>query len=267
MTTKIIIAFIFFLSLISCSSEQKNEIKIIQQLNYSKLKTKKIYFGHQSVGNNLIDGIKYHLQENPESNISISELIDTLNINSGLNHSNIGKNRDPISKINSFNKLIENDLNNQIEIAGFKFCYVDFNDETNIQEVFSNYREVMDNLSEKYPKINFIHFTVPLKTIENNPKNFIKKILGKDIGLKNNKARQEFNNLLVEHYDQNSIFDIAKIESTYPNGKRNFSLVNNEKIYSMVNEYSNDGGHLSDYGKKYIGGEFLMFLDNFIKDE
>lgn len=269
MTAKILCLIYGCLILVGCSTEinkksimKSNILAQYDDSDFRRLENVKIYFGHQSVGFNLIDGVKNELKQNPTIHLNINKLANPLDISPGLTHSQIGKNGRPKSKIDDFKKLIDSGLGEQIDIAGFKFCYADINNETDVNELFSYYRVTMDNLSIKYPKVKFVHFTVPIRTIRKDTKALINKFLGRDLSVKNNHARQKFSNLLIQHYSENSIFDLAKTESTFPNGERQYVIENNETIYSMVNEYSNDGGHLSEYGKKQIGSQFLIFLIN-----
>ena len=118
----------------------------------------------------------------------------------------------------------------------------------------------MEEINNQYPEVRLVHFTVPLRTLENGPKAIINRFLGRDLNLINNEVRQNFNELLVNEYDPIEVFDIARIESTYPDGKRNFKQRNGKKVYSLIPEYSSDGGHLSNIGAKYLSSEFLIFL-------
>ncbi len=54
--------------------------------------------------------------------------------------------------------------------------------------------------------------------------------------------------------------DLAKYESTFPDDKREFTVVKNKKIYAMIPAYTDDGGHLSKIGEYNIGLQFLLFL-------
>jgi hypothetical protein len=75
MTKKIkLISLIFILSILSISckggkmSDKAVPLTPIENINESiwrKLSQKKIYFGHQSVGNNIIKGLEDILNENP----------------------------------------------------------------------------------------------------------------------------------------------------------------------------------------------------------
>jgi hypothetical protein len=79
-----------------------------------------------------------------------------------------------------------------------------------------------------------------------------------------NIQRNKFNHLLREQYKSyDPIFDLAKIESTFPNGKT-CSFTKNGTIYhSLVPAYTNDGGHLNELGGKVVARHLLMFLANF----
>lgn len=264
-------SFIFLLILlISCKKNKEllidnnnpmKNIKTIKQAQWNKLANKNIYFGHQSVGYNMIDGIESILKENPNIKIDIKEGNELIKFESPVfAHAKIGKNGNPKSKIDAFYKIIDESLGENVDIAGFKFCYVDFNKNTDVKDVFENYKLNMDKINQKYPNTKIIHFTAPIRAIQTGPKAWVKKLLNKSIGIEDNHTRQQFNELLNNEYKDQSVFDIAKFESTYPDKSREFTKVNGEKIYSMIPDYTNDGGHLSKNGKYHIGTQFLLFL-------
>ncbi len=59
---------------------------------------------------------------------------------------------------------------------------------------------------------------------------------------------------------RNFMFDLARFESTLVDGRRS-SFTKNETIYfSMVKEYSSDGVHLNELGRKIVAEQFLIFL-------
>ncbi len=237
-----------------------NKIKIISQKKWDQLGLQKIYFGHQSVGYNMVDGMEVVLKANPNIRLNIKKGKDSdLFKIPVFAHDNNGLNRDPKSKIDDFYNTVQK-ISSSIDIAGFKFCYVDVERGINVNELFSYYKKQMKEIALSYPDLTLIHYTVPLKSLQSGPKAFIKNLLGKDIGIEDNIIRNEFNTLLRKEYPDPIIFDIAKIESTFANGKRLFSEVNGKKIYTMVPAYTNDGGHLSKVGKKKIGEEYLCFL-------
>ena len=55
-------------------------------------------------------------------------------------HASNGKNGDPKSKIDDLYQDMENGLGKKVDIAGFKFCYVDIKDDTDVNEIFEYYK-------------------------------------------------------------------------------------------------------------------------------
>ena len=238
------------------------EINLSQE-ELQNLASKKIYFGHQSVGYNIIEGI--------DDILSIDGSGIKLNIKETRNpddfdapvfaHSGIGRNYEPISKIDDFKKLIESGVGNKVDIAFFKFCYVDVNENTNLEEVFKHYTDTFSILEAEYPKVKFAHCTAPLTVIQGGVKAGIKKILGKSGEEENNRKRGIFNRMLKEKYGSR-VFDLAKAESTYPDGAKAEFSKNNEKFAYLIPEYSDDGGHLNKLGKQRVAEELIRFLSN-----
>ena len=268
------IAILAFIFIFSCSGGKMEEqqssfdsIKDVPDTVWQKLKNKKIYFGHRSVGNNILDGIKDIMKENPKIHLTIAETTDQADFNVGLlGHSPIGDNGDPISKINAFSDVIENGLGNKVDIASFKFCFADFTTKTkDITKIFNDYKNTMSQLKKKYPGITFVHFTVPLVINKTTWKTWIKIFLRKEEiwEYDQNIIKNKFNNLIRKEYDgKEAIFDIARIESIYPDGSRSTFTRNGKIYYSLVPEYSRDGAHLNEIGRKKVAEQFLVLLAN-----
>ncbi len=235
-----------------------------------KLAEKRIYFGHQSVGYNVIDGIRDILKDYPDVNITIAETDKPSEYHKGVfGHSRIGKNTDPISKIDDFVKKINSGLGNVVDSAFFKLCYVDITSKTDIQKVFSYYKVQMDKLEKKYPSVLFLHVTVPLKTNDPVPqgkkqkiKYFIKTVLGMETGKNENQAdnivRNRFNELLKNNYK--NVIDLAGFESVSADGKECVFSVDGKQYRQLVGDYTCDGGHLNETGRRTVAIKFLSFL-------
>lgn len=267
-----LLIIIFFISIffISCDGgkmvEQKvqyNSLNDIPASSWEKLSKKKIYFGHQSVGFNIIEGLKDLMKENPQIKLNIVETNNPNDFNKGIfAHSRVGKNVDPKSKIDEFAKFTEQGIGENADIAFFKFCYVDVRSETDSQKVFDNYKQSMSNLTKKYPKTTFIHITVPLNQKQTGLKAWIKKIIGRHIGgYDDNIKRTEFNELLIKEYDgKEPIYDLAKIESTRPDGTRETFSKDGKTYYALFSDYTYDGGHLNETGRKKVAKQLLILL-------
>lgn len=233
----------------------------ISETEMKKIAEKKIYFGHQSVGYNILDGINDILKQNPGVKLNIVESNDPNIFNKPVfAHSSIVQNDNPELKVNDFVNYIKKGIGNNADIAFFKFCYVDINNTTDVERIFSVYKETMERLKREYPKTKFIHVTVPLTVSNPTIKSFIKKLIGKQ---DNNLKRNQFNDKLLKEYDgKDPIFDLARAESTYPDGNRVSFTDGEKRYYSLAPEYTDDGGHLNERGRKVVARELLKFLSN-----
>lgn len=231
----------------SCKGDRMNytSIKDVPAARWAELAQKKIYFGHQSVGFNILDGIAeivknhkaiiFHILEGHESSLFNQSVFA---------HSRVGQNTKPETKIVQFQQIMDDDLGSKVDIAFLKFCYVDIRANSEVQRNLSQYEEMVTNISRKYPRLTLVHFTVPLKVSKPTWKTKLKNILGKDSWeFADNIKRNEFNKLLREKYQETGLlFDISRFESSRQTGERVVFSVNGEE-YEMLNpDYTDDGG-------------------------
>lgn len=227
----------------------------------------RIYFGHMSVGGNIISGLESILAENRDIKLNIIERNPGKTLpDKFLLHSSIGKNTDPLSKCIDFKNIIELELKDKINYAMFKFCYIDISENTNIDELFVKYKKTMDKLVSTYSEIQFIHVTVPLQHIVSGPSVWIRELLGQPNNTKlANIKRNQFNELLRENYKNQPLFDLASFESIHPNGSKEiFHYKSNTKYQGLIDNYTDDGRHLNDFGKRKIAGDFISQLAKII---
>lgn len=224
-----------------------------------KVAGKRIYFGHQSVGLNIIDGIGDILKEHRDIELKIEKTRDPLALDSPVfAHSMLGENEDPVSKINDFEHSMNSGIGAKAEIAFFKFCYVDITRTTDLDRIFTAYMTAMQRLKEKYPRTQFVHLTVPLSVSTPSVKGWIKGVLGRE---DNNIKKQVFNEMLRREYaGKDPLFDLAAIESTYPDGSRATFTSNGTTYYSLVPHYTSDSGHLNETGRRIMASQLLHFL-------
>lgn len=243
-------------------------LKDVPESTWKTLSKKKIFFGHQSVGFNIIDGIKDIMKENPQIKLNIVETSNPADFKSGLfAHAQVGKNMDPKSKIDAFASYMEKGIGDRANIGFFKFCYVDITAETHVGKVFTEYENTMSRLEKTYPKTTFVHVTIPFTTTQTGIKAWIKKLIGRAIGgYDENAKRNEFNKLLRQEYEGKApIFDLARVESTFPDGKLSSFTKDGNTYYSLVPDYTYDGGHLNETGRKKVAEQLLIVLANLCK--
>lgn len=228
------------------------------------LSEKSFYFAHQSVGVNTIDGLKMILPENPRVKLNIVEGAGSALARPGVFlHSNVGKNRFPGTKIDEFVNNIDQSLGGKVDAAFLKFCYVDMEQAGNPAELFQSYKASVSALKAKHPGTTFVHFTLPIKSIPTDMKTRIKDALGMSIEEKeDNKKRADFNQLIRQEYaGKEPIFDIAHLESISPVTGKVYGFKDSDRIVEvMAPDNTNDGGHLTESGKRWIAEQLVVFL-------
>jgi hypothetical protein len=238
-------------------SGTKNTGEIIK-----KVSDLKIYFGHRSVGNDILGGIEQWenetgVQLNKVESKDFSSLGDA-----SLVHFRVGSNTDPRSKIDEFVSLVAQIPQEANPVAFFKLCYIDIVGNTDIDPLFEYYKEKMLYLKETYPNIRFMVTTVPLMGHQKGIKAIVKKMLGRQpTGVLGNIKRDEFNQRLIREFQGiMPVFDLGGIESIRPDGtKETYSFKGNEYPY-MHKNYTYDYGHLTDFGAKTLSYNLLAFL-------
>lgn len=244
-----------------CSGDEKPTFKNVSNMekltanDWNKLSEKKIFFGHRSVGSNIIDGLIELRNQRNSPAFNILETKDKSDFRPPVfAHAQIGENLYPKSKIDEFTRILENGLADSVDIAFMKLCFADINRHTDINELFEYYQTSINSLQEKYPNLKIIHCTVPLTPKRTGLKGIIRRFLLMD----DNPYRHKYNQLMRSHYSDFELFDVAKMESTFPDNTAN--IYGYKKTPGLVPEYSSNGGHLNQRGKLLIANELLHFL-------
>lgn len=228
------------------------------------LTRKSFYFGHQSVGRDLMDGVSLIVEESPQLGIRIVEDESVGAMTPGtIAHSRIGQNGAPESKLSKFEDVLDAGAGAKIDSASLKLCYVDITSGSDVQNIFRDYRGRIAALKAKYPNVQFIHFTMPIRSAPIGKKPDLKRFLGIEIQEdQDNIARARFNDLIRAEYEgKEPVFDIAKLESLALESNETHKLKSGNHEYEVMapsNTY--DGGHLSDDAKRHIGEQFIVFL-------
>jgi len=228
-----------------------------------KVRSMRVYFGHQSVGKNILDGLQSLAAENPAYKLNIVETDAPEKMTGPIfAHFRVGSNMTPDSKIESFRDHISRS-GKGVDVAFFKFCYVDVGADTDVEALFQKYRKTMTDLKTQFPNVTFVHVSIPVKTIDGGVKGIVKKILGKSNGEEANVSRTRYNDLLRKEYSgKDPLFDLAAVESTTPDGSRVQGEKNGARYEALYPSYSDDGEHLNRDG----GRRAAMTLLNTLAD-
>ncbi len=180
-------------------------------------------------------------------------------------HAQVGRNTDPTSKIKAFEKIMDTGVGKKVDIAFFKFCYIDIIRDSNPQEIFTNYQNAIEGLKGRYPDTEFLHVTVPIRSAPKGVKRYLKQsiklLIGKQGVLDDNMKRRHYNTLLNDAYSKTDpLFDLALAESISPSGYRCYAVKEKKRIYFMDSQYTYDGGHLNEHGRKRVAEQLLIIL-------
>lgn len=215
-----------------------------QSSDLDNLHHQRVFFGHQSVGENIIYGLRTLYADDgqqPPTILAISGA-DELNSMTGsyLAHSRIGQNGDPESKIAHFEQLIRSGVGAKTDAALMKLCYVDFRRTTDPQKLYGLYRATLTGLERDFPDVSFIYTTVPLVSSDSYSSSYV------------NSLRTQFNSLLRAEAKDKTILDIAALESTNEGGSTFTGDLYGFAYEAMRPEYTTDGGHLNITGAQRV---------------
>jgi len=229
-----------------------------------ELSKKKVFFGHQSVGYNIVSGfedLKQHDDRLGGIHLVRMDHPDAVTA-PGIYHASIGANGFPLKKIEAFREWLEAGRRGaQFDIAFFKFCYVDFNRISDPKEIMRAYVEAIERLKAEFPNLDLIHVTVPLQVHRRGIRSFVRNIVRGDL---DNVKRDEYNRLLLEKFGEaGSVYDLARVESTRPDGQRSGFNHGGRFYPSLFKGYTTDGGHLNSRGKLAAARELLAVLCRF----
>src|SRR5438067_13440368 len=221
---------------------------------------KRIYFAHQSVGANLLAGVA-DLAREAGVPLRMVETSRAADLAPGVfGHFFVPENGEPQRKLVNFKAALGEGSN--ADIALIKFCYVDVDGTTDAPALFARYQATLAELRAKNPRTTFVHVTLPLTTAQTGWKALAKRLLGRaPYGTVENVRRAQYNTLLRRTYrGREPIFDLARVESTAPDGTTTRVSWNGSIAPAMVVAYTEDGGHLNAQGKLLAARELIKVL-------
>jgi hypothetical protein len=213
-----------------------------------------VLFGHQSIGQNMLDGIR-DLGSDGMLVPDILSLEDTMPPGDGtaICAFRVGRNRDPMEKFRHFSDIVRGPPGDNVNAAIVKLCYVDVEDRSRIPGLFAAYQRMIDEVQSHRPTLAIGHCTVPLKVASSRLASTAQRLFGRWPGTdESNDARREYNDLLRKRYAaDHALFDLASIESrTAPAGRSQ----------SLARAFTDDGSHLNKKGRRVVAELFLEFV-------
>ena len=201
----------------------------------------RVVFGHQSVGWNIIDAMRATYQDRNVGLLVVDGSENLPAAGGGFAQVEIGVNGDPASKFDAFAAAVSDGV--AVEVAAMKLCFVDITSGTDVPAVFRQYTSMVNALQASHPQTALMHFTVPL-TVDDPASNL---------------KRQRYNSLMRRRYGS-ALVDLARIESTRPNGSRVAGRWRGHRYYALFRGYAADEGHLNGRGANRVAAAFVVTL-------
>ena len=244
-------------------SIQGNVASAITTADLTAVARTRVFFGHFSVGMNVLDAVPGVYADHGVSAPPIERGGTQPGPNGGfIAHQFIGKDVMPLLKLEDFDRTMRGGMGRQVDVALMKFCWADIYSNTDVDALFTRYRDTMAALERDFPNVTFIHVTVPLTTepgLVTELKTRLKTLLGRRDGRGQpaNVTRERLNALIRGEYAGRHLFDLAAIESTKPDGMRVLGRYDNQEYFALYDGYASDFAHLNAVGSKIAATAFL----------
>jgi hypothetical protein len=212
--------------------------------NLAALGSLRIVFGHQSVGENILDGLR-DLAREAGVPLAIATPEDTPSAGSGaVIHARIGRNTEPLSKLEAFGPVVDAAATHgPVDVALLKFCYIDIDERTDVDGLFEAYRSTLDAVAARHPSTRVVPATAPLRHSAGGPGVWVRELLGRPNRSKlDNLARHRFNERVRRHWAGRALFDLAAAEATGPDGRRETFRAAGMACDHLRSDYTDDGG-------------------------
>ncbi len=250
-------------SMLAADSIDLSPLDRVPAAVWDSLAQKRIYFGHMSVGYDVIAGVEEIRRRKPGVRLAFVETDDLARLESpAFAHSRVGRNGDPSAKIADFERRMTSPGSERVDIAFVKLCYADIGAATPVDEIFAESESALLRLAAARPRTKFVRVSVPLTARPAGLKARLKRIAGRGTDHDaDNRARERWNGLLrSKSRDGLPLFDIAAAESRLPDGTVVSVTVGGEAVPCLARCYTTDGGHLNDAGRLVAAREMLLVL-------
>jgi hypothetical protein len=244
-------------------SEPTRTIRDIPASETRRLQTARIFFGHQSVGADIMAGVEDLVKSNAALQLRVVPLQGpSLPEGAFFAHEKIGENGKPALKTDVFATLLEHGFDKNLDIAFHKYCFVDITESTDEARLFAHYKETLARLHAESPNVTFVHVTTPLTVVQSGWRAAVKRVIGRTPDhYGDNLTRERYNQLMRREYaGREPLFDLAKVESTRPDGSRETFSFGDQSAFALVPEYASDGAHLNPEGRRRVAEQLLVLL-------
>lgn len=242
------------------TSPSPTSLADVTPAEWQRLAARRLFFGHQSVGGNILDGVVKVLAEHPDIGLRVVEASDPARMTApALYHARIGKNGAPQTKLESF-RQIAGAMGEGAAMV--KYCYVDVDAGTDPAKLFGAYRDGIAALKAANPSLTVVHLTLPLQADWGHFHHYWRVLRNQLTTYRElNSLRHAFNEQVRQTYGgRDPIFDLAQLQSVGADGREQAVRWQWRRVPVLARDWTEDGGHLNEAGRRRVGEAFLAFL-------
>lgn len=226
------------------------------------LSRRTVLFGHQSVGENLLDGLRLHARARGVALRVVEAGAGGLE-RGALSHAFLASNGEPLAKLAAFEALLRKP---GPDVAALKLCWADFGPGTDPAPILAAHQATFERLRGRFPGTAFLHLTTPLTTVESGLRALAKRLLGRaPWGEQENARREAFNELLRQRTPARELFDLARLEAEDPRGGVAMHPCGGRPVLALAAANTEDGGHLGMAAAARIGRAFAIALASAVR--
>jgi hypothetical protein len=223
-----------------------------------RIAARRVLFGHQSVGGNLLRGVEAIGRSQPDLAVPVAEAGGAAG--AGIVHFRVGRNGDPVSKIDDFLAHLDAEAAETPDLAGFKLCYADFGKQIDVDALFARYAAAIDQTRRRHPGLRLFHVTTPLERAEPGWRVLAKRVLGKTPAQELNAVRERYNDALRRAFaGREPLFDLAREEAS-AGGAPVTAGTSAGRVLALAPPFTDDGAHLNESGGRVLAARWLRFL-------
>ena len=225
---------------------------------WAALGARQIFFGHQSVGENLMAGVEHVLRTRTDISVQVRLTDDPSQMAAaGFYHARIGQNGFPATKLEAFAEIVSDSAIAPSGTVILKLCYVDVAPGTDPEAVFAQYRQTVDSLRAPRPVLTIVHVTTPLTTDAGWLRHVAAGLRGLTSRRQGNYLFGRYNELLLETYGgRDPVFGLARHDATDAKGRLSTVRVDGKSVPMLLGEWSSDGSHPNEAGRCRVAEAF-----------
>lgn len=216
-----------------------------------RLGSLRILFGHQSVGGNLMDGLSDLARDGEPMPLAVTRTlrVDSASPGKGMiAHEWVGENGAPASKLEAVAAALSGPARGA-NVAIVKFCYSDFQADTDPDALFVSYQERIASWRARFPGVTFVHVTAPMVRPEGAMTRLLRTVRGRfTMRARAAKVARYNERLRAAYQGREPVVDLAAYEAVGADAP------------FLYAEFTDDGEHLNELGRKTVARRFLHFL-------